>query len=298
MPVTNVALRPDRLDAVSAEGPLAVEAMFRFLGTDVRVVSASVDLLQHWTAEYGAFRVPPGPAEITVHVDAASHGAPVPGQVTIERDGLRVPWRGTGPVLPPLTVPPLDRWVGLHGAAVGRAGQAVLLLGAPHTGKTLLALSAVALGARLLADGLLLLDPGDLLLAPFPQALRLRHEELALLGIDPAHPALVPFRPRRRAVQWRADPAALLGHRADRVAAGITAVVFLEPDEQDERPRLRPLAPERALAWLPRHLGEPGADPARVEPVLARLCRQVPAFTLPPAIRVGAAEAVDRLLQA
>src|ERR671930_952209 len=223
MPVTNVALRPDRLDAASAEGPLAVEAMFRFLGTDVRVVSASVDLLQHWTAEYGAFRVPPGPAEITVYVDAASHGAPVPGQVTIERDGLRVPWRGTGPVLPPLAVPPLDRWVGLHGAAVGRAGQAVLLLGAPHAGKTLLALSAVALGARLLADGLLLLDPGDLLLAPFPQALRLRHEELALLGIDPAHPALVPFRPRRGAVQWRADPAPLPRQRAGRGGPGVAA---------------------------------------------------------------------------
>src|SRR5687767_7436069 len=107
--------------------------MFQFLGTDVRVVSASVRVLQDWTARYGAFRVFPGPAEITVRVHRPDDAAPAPGQVTIEWRGRSRTWQGDEPVLPPVAIPPLDRWTYLHGAAVGRAGHAVLLLGGPGT---------------------------------------------------------------------------------------------------------------------------------------------------------------------
>ena len=47
------------------------------------------------------------------------------------------------------------------------------------------------------------LDPRDLLLAPFPKTLRLRREVLAQLSIDPAHPALIPFRTQAGTVEWR-----------------------------------------------------------------------------------------------
>ena len=279
--MSNAALLPVRS---GSEGPssLPVEAMFRFLGTDVRVVSSSVGLLQRWSDRYGAFRVQPGPADITVLVHGSEDAAPSPGQVTIESGGRRRPWLGTGSVLPPLATPPLDRWTYLHGAAAGRAGHAVLLLGRAGAGKTPLALSLVARGARLLGDGLLPLDPGDLLLAPFPEALRLRRQELAALGTDPAHPALVPFRTATGSVEWRGDPVGLLGPRAAGTAAGaVTAVVLLQgPGWGGQGPRLDPLPPVEALQWVRRHLYRPAPDPERAGRVLARLCQAVPAFTL------------------
>jgi hypothetical protein len=277
--VTDVAMRSGWIEVDAFREPIAVEAMFCFLGTDVRVMSESVGLLQQWTAVYGAFRVAPGPAEITVRVLGVADAAPTPGQVTIDRDGIRRTWDGAGAVLPPLATPPLDRWVYLHGAAVGRAGQAVLLLGGRRTGKTLLALSVAARGARFLADGLLPIDPRDLLLAPFPEAVRLRRKELERLSIDLAHEALVPFHTPRGAIHWRADPQALLGYRADRVAAEIAAVVFLQPVAGAGAPRLEPLPADLALPQLLRHLDRRAAALQRAEP-LARLSRQTPAYTL------------------
>jgi hypothetical protein len=293
--VTNAALRSDWSVMEPVDGPRAVEAMFRFLGTDIRVESASVGLLQHWTAVYGAFRVAPGPAEITVrvHGDGDSDNAPAPGRVTIERDGVRQLWRGHGPVLPPLDTPPLNQWTYLRGAAVSRAGHAVLLLGDPGAGKTLLALSIAARGARLLADGLLPLDPADLLVAPFPEALRLGGEELAQLSIDPAHPALVPFRTTSGTIRWRADPGRLLGPRAARVTAEAAAIVFLQPGPATPagEPRLEPLPAGQVLPRLYRHLHRPD-DPNATASIPPRLCRTVPAYTL----TVGAAAATAQLL--
>jgi hypothetical protein len=277
--VSNAALMLVRSEPEDSSSP-PVEAMFRFLGTDVRVVSASVGVLHRWTDAYGAFRIQPGPAAITVRVHGEEDAAPSPGEVVIESGGLRREWQGTSTVLPPLATPPLDRWTYLRGAAVGRAGHAVLILGGARVGKTLLALSMVARGARLLADGLLPLDPGDLLLAPFPEALRLRREELASLGTDPAHPALVPYRTATGSIEWRADPVDLLGSRAGGAAAGaVTAVVFLQASGLDE-PRLDPLPPGQMLQWVERHLHRPAPDPERARKVLARLCQTVPAFTL------------------
>ena len=291
--MTNVALRSDWFEAESVDSDLpTVTAMFRFLGTDVAVETASVGLLQDWTARYGAFRVQPGSPEITVQVHEHAGGAPVPGAVTIERDGQRWYWDGTGEVLPPLATPPLDRWVYLHGAAVGRAGQAVLLLGPPHAGKSLLALSVVARGAKLLADGLLPLDPDDLLVAPFPEALRLNRMELAQLAIDPAHPALVPFHTPAGTLQWRADPRGLLGSRAATVAADAAAIVFVEAAAM-AAPCLEPLAADRARSLLAPSLHGP---PARLEGpashALTRLCEQVPSYRL----GVGPVAATAKLL--
>ena len=290
--MSNVALRLVRPEAGPVQTEPPVEAMFRFLGTDTRVVSASVRVLQDWIARYGAFRILPGPAEITVRVHRADDVAPAPGQVTIEWGGHRRTWQGADPVLPPLATPPLDRWTYLHGAAVGRAGHAVLLLGGPRAGKTLLALTAVARGANLLGDGLLPLDEGDMLLAPFLAAIRLRRGELDQLTIDPAHPSLVPLRTPAGVVEWRAEPFGLLGQRAGRVAAGVAAVVFLRSAGFVSEPRLEPLAPAQALHRLQQSLYWPAPDPQRTQAALIRVCRQVPSFT----VSVGAPRQTARLL--
>jgi hypothetical protein len=290
--VTYATLREAR-SQVQADGDLfSVETMFRFLGADVRVLSANVGLVQHWAAVYGAFRAPPGPARITVRVHGPAEGPPVPGQVTIESDGNLRTWRGNEAIFPPLATPPLDRWVYLHGAAVGRAGQAVLVVGGPGAGLTLLAMSVVTQGAWLLADGIVPLDPADLLLAPFPKAIRLRREALTLLAIDQAHPALTPFRTQKGAVEWRSDPRALLGSRAARVAAGAGAIVFLNSAVRAGDPHLEPVRPEQALLRLLQHLHQPPADTGAAETALAKLCRQVPAYTL----KAGQPGATARLI--
>jgi hypothetical protein len=294
--VSKVALRLVRPELLPGHTEPPVEAMFRFLGTDVRVVSASVRVLQDWTARYGAFRVLPGPPEITVRVHREDDAAPAPGQVTIEWSGFLRTWQGAEPVLPPVTTPPLDRWTYLHGAAVGRTGHAVLLLGEPGAGKTLLALTLVASGANLLADGLLPLDEGDMLLAPFLEAIRLRRDELDQLTIDPAHPALGPVRTPSGMVEWRADPHGLLGQRAARVAAGVAAMVFLQAGTLAREPRLEPVAPAVALQRLQRSLYRPAPDPGRTRPALARVCQQVPAFTLTAGPLRQTARLVDGLL--
>jgi hypothetical protein len=275
-----------------ADDAFPVEAMFRFLGVDVRLLSANVGLVQHWAAVYGPFRAPPGPAAVTVRVHGPVEGPPAPGQVTVESNGSRSIWRGDEAILPPLAMPPFDRWLYLQGVAVGRAGQAVLVVGGPGSGLTLLAMSVVARGAWLLADEVVPLDPGDLLIAPFPKAIRLRREALRLLAIDRAHPALTPFRTQAGTVEWRADPRALLGSRSARVPAGIGAVVFLDPSSRTGEPHLRPFDREQALPRLFAHLHQPPADPEAAEKVLGKLCRQVPAYTL----RVGPPATTARLV--
>jgi hypothetical protein len=290
--VTYATVRARRSQTQAEVDPFSVETMFRFLGVDVRVLSANVGLVQHWVAVYGAFRAPPGPATITVRVHGPAEGPPVPGQVMIESDGHLRTWQGNEAVFPPLGTPPLDRWVYLHGAVVGRAGQAVLVVGGSGAGLTLLAMSIVAQGAWLLADGIVPLDPGDLLLAPFPKAIRLRRAALTLLGIDQAHPALTPFRTRDGAVEWRADPRALLGSRAARVPAGTGAIVFLNPTPRTGDPHLEPVRPEQALLRLLRHLHQPPADPGAAEQAFTKLCRQAPAYTL----RAGQPAATARLV--
>jgi hypothetical protein len=290
--VTYATLRAERPQVPADGDSFSVETMFRFLGVDVRVLSANVGLVQHWAAVYGAFRAPPGPAKVTVRVHGPAEGPPVPGLATIESDVQLRTWWGNKAIFPPLATPPLDRWVYLHGAVVGRAGQAILVVGGPGAGLTLLAMSVVTQGAWLLADGIVPLDPADLLLAPFPKAIRLRREALTLLAIDQAHPALTPFRTQEGAVEWRADPRALLGSRAARVPAGIGAIVFLNPSARTGDPHLEQIRPEPAVLRLLRHLHQPPLDPGATETSLAKLCRQVPAYTL----RAGQPAPTGRLI--
>ena len=267
-------------DGAAAVDAPSVQAMFEILDVRVRVISASVSLLREWCTLYAAFRARPGAADITVVVSSPGDSdQPRPGQAAVVAGEVVRPWTGEEPLFPPLWVPPLDRWLCLRGTAVGRAGQAVLLLSEPSAGKTLLAVAMVARGAWLLADELVPIDPDDRLVAPFPKALRLRREALRLLGIDLAHPALVPLRTPDGGIEWRAEPDALLGVRSSRVAADAGAIVFLEPGGEGGQPRLVPLRAREALARLCTQLHRaPSGFQAGME-ALVRLCARTPAYT-------------------
>ena len=295
--MTNVAYVPAWTGYEPSPHAPALEAMFRFLGTDVRVSSTNVGILEHWATVYGAFRVPPGPHDIMVRVHGDDDGPPVPGQVRFESGRDRRIWSGVGTVFPPLSVAPLDRWVYVRGAGVARAGRAVLLVGRPRSGKTLLAMTAVARGASLLTDGILPIDPHDLLLAPFPKTLRLRREVLAQLSIEPAHPALTPFRSRSGTVEWRADPRLLLGARAGRVAADVGAVVFLDQSTRSHGAWLEPVDPDEALLRLLDALYQPASLPLAHE-TLNRLTRRIPTFALGAGSPSDAARVIDERLLA
>jgi hypothetical protein len=302
------------------EGPLAgdepsVQAMFEFLGAKIHVVSASVGLLRRWATLYEGFRTRPGLADITVVVGCNGDTEPRPGEAVVIVGDVVKPWNGLEPLFPPLWVPPLDRWLHLRGTAVGRAGQAVLLLSRPNAGKTLLAVALVARGAWLLADELVPLDPADLLVAPFPKSLRLRREALELLGIDLAHPALLPFHAEDGGIEWRAEPGGLFGARSSRVAADVGALVFLEPrgdtgasangddadryrDDAEDTARLEPLRPREALATLAAQLLRAPKDFQTGMEALVRLCDRAPAYRLVPAHPAASARLLDEALLA
>lgn len=315
--MTGRVLLPGGLDRAAGHGPLdggepSAQAMFDILGAKIHVISADPGLLRRWATLYEAFRTRPGRADITVAVGCHSDSDdPRPGEASvIVGDAVR-PWTGAEPLFPPLWVPPLDRWLALRGTAVGRAGQAVLLLSGPNAGTTLLAVALVARGAWLLADELVPLDPADLLVAPFPKSLRLRREALRLLGIDLAHPALLPFRAADGEIEWRAEPGGLLGERSSRLAADAGALVFLEPRgdagaagggdrDGDEgagpAARLERLRPREALARLAALLHRAPADFQAGMEALVRLCDRAPAYGLNAAHPAASARLLDEAL--
>jgi hypothetical protein len=295
-------------------GEPSAQAMFDILGAKIHVISASPSLLRRWATLYEAFRTRPGRADITVavgcHIDTDD---PRPGEASVIAGDTVRPWTGAEPLFPPLWAPPLDRWLALRGTAVGRAGHAVLLLSGPNAGKTLLAVALVARGAWLLADELVPLDPADLLVAPFPKSLRLRREALGLLGIDLAHPALLPFRAADGGIEWRAEPGGLLGERSSRLAADAGALVFLEPPgdagaacggdrDGDEgagpAARLERLRPREALARLAALLHRAPTDFQAGMEALVRLCDRAPAYSLNAAHPAANARLLDEALLA
>jgi hypothetical protein len=280
-------------NGVGGPNDTSVQAMFEILDARIRVISSSVNLLRHWSMLYAAFRVRPTAADVTVAVgssDDSDH--PRPGEAAVVVGDLVRPWTGKEPLFPPLWVPPLDRWLYLRGTAVGRAGQAVLLLSEPSADKTLLSVAMLARGAWLLADELVPLDPEDLLVAPFPKAMLLDREALGLLGIDLAHPALMPFRSSAGEVEWRAEPQVLLGAHASRVSADAGALVFLDTAGAGGQPLLAPLARREALERLCAQLHRPPERFQAGMDALVRLCGRTPSYTFAP----GSPESSARLL--
>jgi hypothetical protein len=257
---------------------LWLEVLFDFLGTTVRLVSANVEHLQHWCAVYSEFRVNQREAEITVRIsDRASKMTP--RGVTIETPDNVTLWDGRSPLLPPLRAPGLNRYIYLQGAATGRDGHAVLMVGGRRSGRTTLATACAARGVRLLADDLVPIDPEDLLAMPWPKALALPAPVLSELGVHPSMPGLVPFVTRGGELRWRVAPSALFGKQLTRVPTDVAAIVFLETDG-DSNPGLRDVPAGEAFERLVRHLETRPENRELTADALVRLCRRVPAFAL------------------
>jgi hypothetical protein len=273
---------------------MLAESSYDFLGTRVRVRSAIVDVVQYWNAVFAEFRtVQDGDAHVTVCVQEWPGCAP---SVTVSEGFATLAWDGHEPLMPPLRRGGMDRWLYLQASAFGRDGQAVLVLGGPGSGKTTIALAAVARGASLVADDVVPLDPGDLLLLPFPKSLRLRQEVLGLLGIPRSHPSVAPFRTRSGAVEWRARPTELIGRRSARTASDVAAIVLLDADERDGTARLRRLSDGETFEALVRHLDQRPRSSETATDALVRLCRRVPGYALTAGPPPETAALLDELL--
>lgn len=142
------------------------------------------------------------------------------------------------------------------GSAVALGGRGLLITGRPGSGKSTLALELVALGARLVADDVVLLgeEAGSLTMAAPPRLaglieargigiLRLPHGPAPLrlvADLDRAEPERVPP-PRARdllghavPLVWAGDPAGQGAGRAARLAAALRADAILGPEFRPE----------------------------------------------------------------
>lgn len=271
-----------------------VSANYRVLGTTVRVESADLEQLQYWDAVLAPMRCP-GPAEVVVRMP--SEVGPLRTPPTVISGGNEYEWSGNGPIMPPLFVPPFDRWLYLRATAVARAGQAVLLLAEPGAGLTTLGIACAARGAWLLSDGLTPLDPHEYLVSPLHKSLLIRTESLGLLGLSTDHPALRPFRTRGGELGWRANPSELLGHRASRVAADVAAVVVVYKQRRSTHlPRLVPESPSDALAALIQHTAVRPDEARPAVDAYVKLVKQVPSYQLWAGSPRDTAAVVDELL--
>jgi hypothetical protein len=275
-------------------GELWLEVHFDFLGTTVRLLSANVEHLQHWCAVYTEFRVNQREADITIRISDAKSTS-TPRGVTIETHDLVTLWDGRSPLMPPLRAAGLNQYIYLQGAATGRAGQAVLMVGGRRSGKTTLAAASAARGVRVLADDLVPLDPTDLLLLPWPKSLALPGEVLTELGVHPSLPGLIPFFTRSGELRWRVPPSALFGHdNKKRTPSEVAAVVFLEG--HDEGPSgLRDVPAGEAFERLVRHLEMRPIDREMTADALVRLCRRVPCHALRQSTPAADAALLDAL---
>lgn len=174
-----------------------------------------------------------------------------------------------------------------HAGAVARGGRGVVLAGEAGNGKTTLVLELARRGWDFLSDELAALGRADGRLHPFPRALRLRADTLALLGM-----ALPP-----QAEQWQGkylvDVDDLLpGRRGG--AADLGAVILLDGGAADADTHLLTVRVDRAEAAL--------LDAIRALPGVTGLSVSGPAayplLSVQAADRMPALAAIERLCRA
>ena len=162
----------------------------------------------------------------------------------------------------------------LHAAGVERGGEAVLLAGPTHCGKSTMALALTAAGWGYLTDDVAAVDPLDAKLVPYPKPVLLRDETVGLLA---AHlPALAAADPTFSSAERvaRAGSVGALGHRA-----AVAAIVLPRPVAGASN-QIEPIPRSAALMALmtdaPHRAGLEVGDFRLLE----RLVREAPAFRL------------------
>ncbi|MFM7361745.1 MAG: hypothetical protein ACKO6F_07510 [Cyanobium sp.] len=171
----------------------------------------------------------------------------------------------------------------LHGNALERDGEAIVCLGHSGAGKSTLAYALMQQGWRLLADDLVAIGPGALVLPGIPR-IKLWHDAAIAFGLDPH--TLPPIRQGLHKYLLIGDALQRASHPAP-----LRALYLLQQRRQDaaatQPPRISRIGSQKAAAlrlrnqaYRPRFvrgLGQEGANFL----ALARLQQQVPLATLP-----------------
>ena len=178
-----------------------------------------------------------------------------------------------------------------HAGAVVHRGRAVVVAGGSGRGKSTLVAALVQSGAGYLTDELVVVDPVNHEVRPFPKSLDLDARSRTLLGLPAGE---------SEAQEWDKRPVdpSTLGRVAGPAPFGL--LVLLDPPggEGDSQPGdvdPRPLSATEALTGLlPNTVNETWALPGAFES-LAALCASVPAVRLP---RVAPRTAASIVLEA
>ncbi|CAB4323187.1 unannotated protein [freshwater metagenome] len=168
----------------------------------------------------------------------------------------------------------------LHAGAVEFGGSVVVVAGQSGRGKSTLTAALVQSGGGYVTDELVMIDPSDLQVRPYPKALDLGPRSLELLGL-PLDDGFV--------VDKRHVPVGELGE----VSAGgrVAALILLEPENSEEQL----LGDVDAVTELLSHVFAATHTMPDSMTALARLCRSVPVLRLP---RSTPESGVERIKQA
>lgn len=125
-----------------------------------------------------------------------------------------------------------DQWLSLYGCAVTIGKRAVVLAAPSRTGKTTLAMSLLAKGARLHSDEIVCIRYRDLLVSGLQRTLVMREPSVALLSDDRIARFCQTNRPIGLAQSrvWHfMKPEEIFGTHAWAAPSSLGAVIFLEP---------------------------------------------------------------------
>lgn len=184
-------------------------------------------------------------------------------------------------------------WFNFHAAAIEVGGRAVVIVGAPGSGKTMLALALVARGARLYSDEFVFIRRSDrmvsgLLSNPFlrePAVRALGYERLSQLCVQTAG-----RRNRRGLHTWyEFTPEAIFDRDVTATAAPLAYLLVLDPTAIADRP-IR-MSSTVAAVDLARRLNAPIVGFERLGDI-ADIMRDIPAFRMSVGTAAGAAAAI------
>ena len=182
----------------------------------------------------------------------------------------------------------------IYSAAIETDAGAVVLIGRSTIGKTVLALHATALGARLYSDETVLLDRRDGRINGVGRRLMVREPALPLLPNDAMRRACLEsadvYVAKRSRLFYALDPSALFGRNVDALPALPAAVVCID-DERTSHSVLERISPALAAAELAKRSYGPSKDLAEVA-TLGMLLARARSFRL----RLGSPDEAARMI--
>lgn len=273
----------DGLEGMVGHGPWAFGDVVASVVTDDPEAGHFLDRV------LGEIECDPAPDVPIVRVHIVGRRRPV-GRRSVYVDGRLLRARTDPRVAIEITLRELNRLAAertrssllLHAGAVEFDGRVVVVAGPSGSGKSTLVAALVKAGGGYLTDDLVIIDPTDFAVRPFPRPFELGRGSLAMLGLE-AHDPFV-------ADKHRLEPG-LVGLIS--TGGPLAVVVLLAPEGTEAVP----LTPVEALTHLvPESFAATFDHPGSFE-ALARLSASVPAMRLPRTDLETAVGAVLRLLR-